>query len=133
MAVSLCHYPSTHPATWPDIGDFVGNLGSHILSGSYLTASSPDQAEVTEVAFSTVLSNDFSGSEISSRRYLYGTFHGSDIRISFSRIWFKVYNMGFKRNNTGETKDSLPRTTAWPSRNRSRERVQDRGTDEIEA
>jgi hypothetical protein len=91
------------------------------MSGSYLTASSPDQAEVTEMAFSPVLSNEFSGTEISSRRYLYSTFHGSDIRISFSRILFKVYNMEVKRNNSGETKDSLQRNTAWPSRNRSRE------------
>jgi len=61
MEVSLCHYPSTHPATWPEIGGFAGNLGSPILSGSYLKAFSPDQAEVTEVAFSSVLSNDFQG------------------------------------------------------------------------
>jgi hypothetical protein len=116
---SFCVY-LFDPATWPTsrvVGPtrdrrLCGESGSPILSGSYLAASSPDQAEVTEMACSSVLSNDFSGSESESRRYLYGTFDGGDIRISFSRILFRVYNIEVKRNNISDAIDSLPTTAA---------------------
>jgi hypothetical protein len=63
-------------------------------------------------ASSSILSNDFSGSESSNRRYLYGTFHGGDIRDHLAADGLEYIISRVKRNNIGMTIDSLPRTAA---------------------
>ena len=72
----------------PEIGGFAGNLVPlYCLAAiwQHLLPIRPSDRD----AFSSVLSNDFSGSERSSRRRLYGTFHGGDIRDDLAAYCLK--------------------------------------------